>query len=263
MRANSEGRWRARSEAAARRTSALQMPTSAFEVGAAPAPDGRPARRSAPTKPPGRRVGRDAPALPCARRASTREFCGAPLRAAGLDAGASQRPGARMRAAGVDAGASRHVGAGRTPARESHGASIWAKLRRGRGVNAWERQGAPPCAAWRPVGARGTKTRDERRGERRADVGRRRRRGGRGRRSRSAVEVGGRGRRSRSAVDVGGRGRRGSRPRRTTRAAPHPDEAAGPSRRTRRPGAPMRAASLGAGASRRFGGLGSSTRESK
>jgi uncharacterized protein YheU (UPF0270 family) len=113
--------------------------TSALDVGAALDCDLRSAYRRAPTKPPRRRVGRDAPAFPCARRASTRESAGTTAR--------SRR---------------RH---------RKEPATIRAELRRGRAVIAWERQGAPPCAAWRFVGAHRATTGDGLRGATALDVG--------------------------------------------------------------------------------------------
>jgi hypothetical protein len=88
----------------------------------------------------------------------------------------TRRPGAPMRAAGVDAGAHRRDGASRASATEAKTSPVRAELRRRRAVSALERQGAPPCAAWRYVGARGTPARDGRRGananrRRRTDVG--------------------------------------------------------------------------------------------
>jgi hypothetical protein len=82
-------------------------------------------------------------------------------------AGPSRRtrsPGAPMRASSVNAGvvarASAPRASSRTPYRTAREVS---RRRRRRAVIAWERQGAPPCAAWRHVGTRRARMRRARR----------------------------------------------------------------------------------------------------
>jgi hypothetical protein len=289
--------------------------------------------------PPGARGGR--------RRASN--STGGPRRTATRGELHRRPRGGRRRAVNSDAEGENGAGARLTPAPEAKTSPVRAELRRRRAVSALERQGAPPCAAWRHVGARGTRgarrtagceresTSSDR--PRRDDVGaapgigrrrtdtraptkppgrrvgrdapalpcarrapmrepigatarrelRRRRRDGRRRtatygelrrrrreRHRRALNSGadarcphgsakarlrarlggtsGRAARRRATddgvrtrIDVGGstsagRRRRGPRHRPTSHGHTRPHEAAGPSRRTRRPGAPMRAA---------------------